>query len=417
MIDNSAKPCSPAMSVPNAVIPDPVLRRSASAEVLWGLDPKRGGITAAVPALSAAISNNGRIQAKVIAFVPGAPRHRTRRTATSEMITLPAGRIRWLGDFRLKAELEETIAEASVIHIHGLWQEHTITASAVARKLHVPYIVSAHGMLDARALRAKRWKKEIYAAVFERGNLAGAAALRALTRAEVDDYRRFGLKAPIAVVPNGIAFPESADPQQFLIKFPELANRQLILYLGRLHPKKGPDLLIRAWSRIATRFPDAHLVVAGPDEGNTQASLAQLARHLGNADRITFTGMLQGEVKWGAFAAAEVFVLPSHSEGFSVAVLEAMTCTRPVIITRPCNFPEVEEHRAGLIVKPNESEIERALIEMLTLSATERDAMGARGGELVRSRYSLASVARSMTQTYEWLLGGSLPQSVEVYFA
>jgi glycosyltransferase involved in cell wall biosynthesis len=311
--------------------------------------------------------------------------------------------------------LEGIVAEASVIHIHGLWQEHGLAAAAVARKLNVPYIVSAHGMLDARALRAKRWKKELYAAIFERRNLAGASALRALTRAEVDDYRRFGLKAPVVVIPNGVSFPKSVDPRAFLNRFPKLANQQLILYLGRLHPQKGVDLLIRAWRRIGLRFPDAHLVLAGPDEAGTQADLVQLAAHLGSPDRITFTGMLQGDLKWSALAAAEVFVLPSHSEGFSVATLEAMACSRPVIVTRQCKFPDVAQCHAGLVTEPDECEIETALIDLLTLSAAERAAMGARGLELVRSKYSLTSVARSMAEVYEWLIGRDLPRSVEVH--
>jgi glycosyltransferase involved in cell wall biosynthesis len=165
------------------------------------------------------------------------------------------------------------------------------------------------------------------------------------------------------------------------------------------------------------RFTDAHLVFAGPDEAGTQIGLSQLAGDLGVANRVTFTGMLQGDMKWSALAAAEVFVLPSHSEGFSVAALEAMACSRPVILTRQCNFPEVAQRQAGLIIEPDEHQIERALVDILTLPARDRAAMGARGLELVRSKYSWASVARSMADIYEWLCGGSLPQSVEIHYA
>ena len=387
----------------------------ASIEILWGLDPKRGGIAASVPDLTAAISRHGRVNAKVVALAPGA-RAKT-QPVNSNVVTLPAGRVRWLRDSNLRVELRKIVAEASVVHIHGLWQEHGIVAAAAAKKLDIPYIVSAHGMLETQALRAKRWKKAIYAAMFERRCLACASALRALTRAEVDDYRRFGLKAPAFVVPNGVTFPEHPDSGQFLSEFPRLAGRRLILYLSRLHPKKKPDLLIRAWSRMGPRFADAHLVLAGPDEAGTQIGLSQLATDLGVADRVTFTGMLQGDMKWSALAAAEVFVLPSFSEGFSVAALEAMACSRPVILTRQCNFPEVAQHQAGLIVEPEERQIERALVDVLTLCAGDRAAMGARGRELVRSKYSWASVASSMIEVYDWLCGGSLPRSVEIHCA
>ena len=340
----------------------------SSVEILWGLDPKRGGIAASVPNLAAAISKQESINAKVVALVPGGGCQSESGEGDHNVITLPAGRMRWLRDSNLRAELKAVAAEAAIIHIHGLWQEHGLAAAAVARKLHVPYIVSAHGMLDARALRAKRWKKEIYAALFERRNLARASALRAITASELNDYRRFGLKTPVVVIPNGVSVPECHDPQNVLERFPALTNQRIILFMGRLHPHKGVDLLIRAWSRIASRFSDTHLVVAGPDEVGIQAALAQLAGDLAISSRVTFTGMLKPQLKWSALSAAEFLVLPSRSEALSLVALEAMACARPVILTRGCNFPEVVSSQAGFIIDREKVQIERALSEMLMLS-------------------------------------------------
>jgi len=257
----------------------------------------------------------------------------------------------------------------------------------------------------------------MYAALFERRHLRRAAILRAFTRFEVDSYRKFGSKVPVVVIPNGVDIPEHLSPQLFLNNFPELEGKQLILYMARLHPHKGPDLLLRAWSRIARRFPDTHLVLAGPDEVGTQKYLEQLLQSLGIASRVTFTGTLTGDLKWSCLAAAHVFILPSRSEAFSVGALEALACSLPVILTRGCNFPEVASSEAGFIIDRGEHQLESVLSVALKLTAAERAAMGARGLGLVHSKYSLTSVARSMAEIYEWLSGGSLPQSVEIHYA
>ena len=388
----------------------------SSIEMLWGLDPKRGGVVAAVRTLSAAMSGDRRIDAKVVGLVPDGQSRMEVCQVDRNTYSLPSGRLRWFRELSLQTQLNEIAAGGSIIHLHGLWQEHGLAAASAAKKLGIPYIASAHGMLDRQALGTKRWRKEIYAALFERRNLANASALRAITVSELNDYRRFGLKTPVVVIPNGVSIPERRDPQMFLERFPALTNQRIILFMGRLHPHKGVDLLIRAWSRIASRFSDSHLVVAGPDEVGIQAALAQLAGDLAISSRVTFTGMLKHELKWSALSAAEFLVLPSRSEVLSLVALEAMACARPVILTRGCNFPEVATHDAGVVIERNEPEIERALIDVLTLATKDRQAIGARGRELVRSRYSLASVARSMADCYEWLIGGGTPNSLEIHY-
>jgi glycosyltransferase involved in cell wall biosynthesis len=268
-------------------------------------------------------------------------------------------------------------------------------------------------MLDAWALRNKRWKKVAYS-FFERANLRRAACLHAHTEAEVLDYRAFGIRNPVAIIPNGVEVPPLSDAEAFLRAHPECRGRQVLLYLGRIHYKKGVQLLARTWAGLAPRFPDAHLVYAGPDSENTLAGLRTLVAELGLAERVTFTGMLDAPAKWSALAAAHAFVLPSYSEGFSVATLEALAAARPVIVTDACRFPEIAERQCGWVVRPEPGELEAALAECLGASRARLEAMGENGRNLVRTRYQWSAIGRQMSDVYDWVLGGTRPSSVEI---
>jgi glycosyltransferase involved in cell wall biosynthesis len=271
--------------------------------------------------------------------------------------------------------------------------------------------VSAHGMLDRWALQQKRFKKALYAALMEIGNLQRAVCLRALTRSEADDYRRIGLTNPIAIVPNGVDVPKGISADPFWKAHPDLAGRRIVLFLGRLHPKKGLHLLLEAWSKIACSASDLHLVIAGPDSDNTQASLERMIDDLGLRHRVTLAGMLTGTHKWSALAAADLFVLPSYSEGFSVAILEALAMGVPVIASQACHIPEVSEYECGWVIEPARVPLERALDEFLHISPVQ---MGMRGQLLIEKRFGWSVVGRQMAEVYDWALGGSKPTNVEV---
>jgi glycosyltransferase involved in cell wall biosynthesis len=347
--------------------------------VIAGLDPASGGPSVCVPELTEALTRTGRYQATLVDFY--GPESSLTRFAS-------------------------VTARAGLVHVHGLWQLHALAATLAARRARVPVIVSAHGMLQPWALRNKGWKKRLYAALVENRNLRRAGCLHALSAAERDDYRRFGLANPIAVIPNGTAAAPPLDPAPFFAAFPALAGRRLVLFLGRIHYKKGLDLLCRAWHRAA---PDAHLVLAGGDSEHTEASLRALIAELGIADRVTFTGPLYGPMKWSALAAATLFVLPSHSEGFSVAVLEAMSAGLPVLLTTPCNFPEAAAERCGWVVEPEAGALADALAAILAPGPDRIAAYGARGQALVAARYTWNAVATQMAATYDWMLGGPAP--------
>lgn len=378
------------------------------------LDPKYGGVSAVVPQLDAAIAETRRYAIRLAAFCERGEDYAPAPAPDVSVEHLPLARSEWRSRPSAATDLDAWVAASSGVHIHGLWQRSTAVTSAFARKNRKPYVLSAHGMLEPWALANKRWKKQVYLALVEKANLAAAACLHALTQAEVNDYRRLGLRNPVAVIPNGVHIPEQQSSQPFFAQFPGLAGKRLILFLGRIHFKKGLDILCQAWTQLATRWPDAHLILAGPDFENTQASVELMVCKAKLADRVTFTGMLAGKLKWSALAAAEFFVLPSYSEGLSVSVLEAMGMGKPVLITENCNLPEVGGYGCGAIIRATAGELEAAMEAMLRQSRSARLEMGARGERLVQTRYSWTAIGEQMAGLYEWLEGGSKPSQVDI---
>jgi len=376
------------------------------------IDPKNGGTSVSVPRLMLATAETGRYLNTLIQF----SRHTTDeligpKTALSN---LNNSKMRVPLNILLGGELSNAIRNADVVHVHGLWQSHCITSGILGRRFCKPVIISAHGMLERWAIRNKAWKKWPYSCLFERPNLRRATVLRALTTAEVDDYRRFGLLNPIALISNGTEVTDKVSPDLFLSHRPGLRGRRLLLYLSRIHYKKGVDLLVNAWSQIASQFPDAHLVIAGPDFEATQPIVERLVKELSIEDRVTFTGPVYGDLKASLLSAASVFVLPSHSEGFSMAVLESLAAGVPVIITNQCNFPAVSTTCSGWVISPTTVEIKCALQEALGSSTSALQHRGRRGLELVRDHYSWSHIGKQMAEVYDWMLGDQRPGLVEI---
>lgn len=383
--------------------------------VVTHLDPSFGGLSAAVPALSAGVAALNRHRVSIGAFcVP----HETFSREAQANVTImewPAMRWDWIRDRNLRSAFSDAVKQSDGVHIHGLWDQSTFAAATAARKHKRPYIVSAHGMLDTWALANRRVKKAIYSALVEKANVFGAACLHALTRAEAHNYFAYGARQPVAVIPNGVEVPKDISPMSFLQRFPDLQGKKLVLFLGRIHLKKGLDVLANAWKSIARDYPEAQLVLAGPDCERTQEVIERLIRDASLESRVTFTGMLRGEMKWSALAAAECFVLPSYSEGLSVAILEAMGSGLPVVVSQACNMPEIERRGAGWVIRPEAGSLSDALRECLSNSWEANQQMGNNGKKFVREEFSWPGVARRMSDLYTWVLeGGSEPGSFEI---
>ena len=336
--------------------------------------------------------------------IPDAPVH-----------AFPASRLSFLWNSHspeLADFVDGHLADFDIVHVHELWHHPGFVACRAARRHGVPYVVSLRGGLDRVALRQKALRKWLYMTLVQRRLLGSAAALHALTSVEADQATSLGVGTSVTVIPNGVAWDllqaiGQVETTAFFERFPRLANRRVILFLGRLTANKGLDLLARSFIDVAKRFHDAALLIVGPNEGDTQARATRLVDAAGVIERVTFTGALDGNDKLAALACADVFVLPSYAEGFSNAVLEALAAGLPVVISRHCNFPEVAEHGAGLIVGNDVAEIGRAIS---TLLADERRRVeaGAAGRRMVAEHYGWPAIGQTFADLYRSIV--SLPQ-------
>lgn len=299
--------------------------------------------------------------------------------------------------------------EPDLVHLQGLWMYPSVVCARWNGRTGRPYVVSPHGMLDPWALRMSAWKKRLAAWLYENRNLHRAACLHALCEAEKAAIRAYGLRNPVCVIPNGVDLPEATSGRRRSWEDERTAGHAVLLYLGRLHPKKNLVRLLEAWALAQRKGPQAcrwRLVLAGWDQGGYEARLRQAAEELGVADSVWFLGPQFGEGKDATLGRADSFVLPSLSEGLPVAVLEAWAYGLPVLMTPECNLPEGFAAGAAIRVSTDAEGIARGLMELFEVSEPERRAMGERGRRLVQEKFSWPKIARQMKGVYEWVLGG-----------
>jgi glycosyltransferase involved in cell wall biosynthesis len=275
-------------------------------------------------------------------------------------------------------------------------------------------VTSPHGMLDTWALANSGWKKRLATLLYERSCLSAAACIHALSEAEADSIRAFGLRKPVCVIPNGvdpIAAPGSPPPWKDSVP----AGAKVLLYLGRMHPKKGLDLLLEGWGRASNdlKTGEWHLVIAGWDQNAYLSKLVQAARGLPNRDTVHFLPPLYGAEKAAALTGAEAFVLASRSEGLPMAALEAWAAARPVLMTPQCNLPEGFAAGAAVAIEPHAISVAAGLRQLCSMGDQQRDEMGRRGLQLVERRFTWGRSAASLIGVYRWLLrDGPVPSCV-----
>lgn len=303
--------------------------------------------------------------------------------------------------------------------VHGLW-EYTGLASLIALRGHRPYMVFTHGMLDPyfkRAFRLKHLKKWLYWVPVQYWVLRAAERVLFTTELERDLARQsFWLWRWDSMVVSYGADPQMPEIQKLTPAFyahcPGLpasgaagvpASR-LLLYLGRIDQKKGCDLLVQAFAAVAPGSPDLHLIMAGPDPRGWRRELQAIAVAAGVADRVHWPGMLRGDAKWGAFAACDAFVLPSHQENFGIAVAEALACGRPVLISDQVNIaPEIAADGCGLVEPDTLAGTVRLLQRWLALTPDERAAMAAQAHTTFMRRYDMRRNSAVILRTFEQL--------------
>jgi glycosyltransferase involved in cell wall biosynthesis len=297
--------------------------------------------------------------------------------------------------------LSTVLQEASFVHIHGVWEPLLKNAASIARRNHISYCMQPHGMLDVWSMQQKRLKKRLALLLGYRKMLDGAKFILTLNTDEAQLLGPLRLKASNLVIPNGIFLEEFADlPAKGFYRelIPALDGKRIVLFLSRLHTKKGLDILAAAFARLAKSHPEVDLVVAGPDDG-AREGFVSLVNQLGIKDRVHLVGPLYGADKLRALVDASCFCLPSRQEGFSVAITEALACSLPVVISDACHFPEVKSARAGAVVSLDPAEVASALADILDNPAMA-SIMGRNGQRLVHDNYTWPRIAEQTIQGY-----------------
>ena len=302
-------------------------------------------------------------------------------------------------------------ADAALALCHGLWMYHNWVVLRWAHRTGRPYLVSPHGMLDLVDLRKSRLVKWIARKLYVDRLFRGAASVRAISESEAQSIRDFGVRAPICLVPNGVWMPDSSTSGPAPWQNDIQVGKKVLLYLGRLHPKKGLPNLLKAWARLRKNKPllamGWHLVVAGWDQDGHDQELKRLAGALGIAQDTYFAGPLFHEAKHAAYCTASAFVTPSTSEGMPTVVLEAWAYGLPVLMTPQCNLPQGFTEHAAIRMDPSPDSIEAGLCRLLAMSEDERGEMGQRGRCLVKTKFSWPRIAREICDVYAWILGMS----------
>lgn len=297
---------------------------------------------------------------------------------------------------RLRFDLFGSVNSGDIIHLHSLWLYLSFLTLSLKSRKEVVKIISVHGMLDSWALKHGYLKKRLSLFLFERSNLNSADCLHALCEQEYNDIRQIAPYTPIAIIPNGIYLPVIP-----VVNRP--CEGKTLLFLGRIHKKKGLTHLIKAWNMIDSF--DWKLIIIGPNEDNHRAELEKLISQFDLFDSIIIEDPKFGEEKLSSFCNADAFILPSFSEGLPMTILEAWSYGLPVLMTPQCNLVEGFEVNAGIRIETNPESISIGLSKLFSMSDNERKKMGKNGFDLVKSKYTWDSVAKQMIELYDWTLG------------
>jgi len=302
-------------------------------------------------------------------------------------------------------------SKPDIQHVHGLWMYCSFVNYRYHQHKQTPYVISPHGMLDPWAVSNSAWKKRLVGWAFERKHLAQASCLHALCESELVAIRAFGLNNPVCIIPNGIDLPQRQGHVAPWVQ-QITTGKKVLLYLGRLHPKKGLINLLRAWRQVvieSRQQSDWVLAIAGWDQGGHETELQKLSLELGVEQSVLFLGPQFGKNKQACYENADAFVLPSFSEGLPMTVLEAWAYGLPVLMTPQCNIPEGFLSNAAIKVEPTQEEIANGLVHLFNLTDEERKQMGCNGLSLVQQKFTWEKVAGEMHTVYQWILGGGAP--------
>lgn len=307
---------------------------------------------------------------------------------------------------------KQNLQRYDVVFINCIWQYNTLAVYRGLEGTATPYAVFTHGMLDPyfkKRYPLKHIKKLIYWRVFLQKILSNATTVLFTCEEEKLLARQSfpGYQVRETVVPYG-TFGPNCDlveaREEFLTQWPILRGKRLAISMGRIHPKKGTDILIKSFASTLAKDPRWYLVIAGPDQVGLRKALESLAARLGITDRVIWSGLLTGSLKWGAFAASELFVLPSHQENFGIVVAEAMACSLPVVVSNKVNiWREVEGYGAGLVCDNTEAGVRSSLTQWQSLSEPEIAALCIRSKRCFDELFNYDATSKRALEIVEYV--------------
>ena len=295
-----------------------------------------------------------------------------------------------------------------IVHLHGLWSLALHKCAAICRRRRIPYVIAPRGMLEPWSLRQKWLKKRIARWLYQDRDLKCAVALHATAESEAEQFRKLGFKNPVIISPNGVNVPDKS----LVISRRSLegGEKRRALFVSRMHPKKGVMELVEAWGRLVVSGQSlvvsgwcCELVytVSGDLESEYEAKVKARVKELGLEDRFIFTGALNDDEKWKAYARADLFVLPTYSENFGIVVAEALWAGVPVITTKGTPWSELNERKCGWWIDTGVEPLTKTLLEATVLDVATRREMGANGRRLVEEKYTWDAVVKNMVAGYE----------------
>ncbi len=386
--------------------------------VINSVDPAGGGPIEGVRQLSAVNRSFGH-QVEIVS--QDAPECAFLKTMDIPVHPIGPGSMNYSYNSRLAPWLRANVRNYDIVVVNGIWQYHSFAVWRVLRDGgSVPYVVFTHGMLDPwfkRTYPLKHLKKMLYWPWGEYRVLRDAGAVlftceeeRVLARQSFELYR-----CTECVVNYGTAGPTGdakTDLEAFFAAHPELRGKRLAIFVGRLHEKKGCDLLLEAFARTLAPDPDWHLVMCGPDQVGWQAKLVEMAKRLHLAGRITWAGMVRGERKRGALRAAEIFVLPSHQENFGISVAEALACGTPALISNKVNiWREVEKSGAGIVGEDDLAGTCGLLKCWLETTDAEKAEFRRRARECFLREFEIKQASETLVRTLANVIEGRSPHA------
>lgn len=287
-----------------------------------------------------------------------------------------------------------------IFHGHGIWQMPVHHMAQLARKKNIPYVITPRGMLEPWALNTGKWKKKLAMAVYQRNDLSKAACIHATAQMEADNISALGFKNPIAVIPNGIDIKEFPLPEKN-----EKESKRTLLFLSRIHPKKGIELLVDAWKQVPEVVrQDWQVNIAGNGDAGYIAELQQRINNRNLTEQVKIIGAQFGSAKLKCYQQADLFVLPTYSENFGIVVAESLACGVPVITTKGTPWEDLIFYNAGWWFDVEVNSLTTVLTEALQTTEKERHDMGLNGRELVKTKYSIEGVAQQLIDQYNKIL-------------